>query len=392
MTKAVRQLWVLAALCAASLTVSAQEKEAGPSLYAGASVAYDTNFFRIEEEFQKPQEATAPGFDDTIYRIFAGIDGDWRFGSRNRVEVVGEVVGNGHDKFTTADNTSGDLLLRWTYGGNATDFALAYSQVAELVDFINQNIPRVDFRTRNDFSAAVTHRFTPRWSVFLRGSYADIQFDKALPVERIKAVTGVRYRSRSDNTVSFVAEFQERDSDFSFLGFEEFLIGPEIDWNVTRNFKLDAELKYQERTPSAPGFTVFDGPVGEVGFEWSPSPNVVFEGAVFRRISTLGDQLANFAIVDGQEFRGIWGAGEKLQFIVEILHELRDFQLEPSLAEPGAVAREDDLFIGGAGFEWRPRRQLQFDFMASIGNRESNRVFQDFRYENFAVGFRWYFL
>jgi hypothetical protein len=202
----------------------------------------------------------------------------------------------------------------------------------------------------------------------------------------------VRYRSKSDNSISFVAEFQERESDFIFLGFEEYLIGPEFDWNLTENFGLNGELKYQERTPNSPVFTVFDGPVGELGFEWSPSPNVVFEGAVFRRISTLGDQLANFAIVDGQEFRGIWGAGEKLQFIVEFIHELRDFQLEPSLSEVGAIPREDDLVIGAAGFEWRPRRQLQFDFMASIGNRESNRVFQDFRYENFAVGFRWYFL
>ena len=392
-TRTAWQLGVAVVLSITSVAAYGQDKEEGPTLYGGASVAYDSNFFRIEEEFQKPQEATAPGFDDMIYRIFAGLDAEWRLGSKNRIQVVGEIVGNAHDKFTTADNTSGDLLLRWAYSGNATDFAVAYTQVAERVDFVNQNIPRVDFRTRNEVSVGLTQRFTPRWSVFLRGSFADIEFEQALPVQRAKAVTGIRYRSRSDNSIALVAEFQERQSDFdNLLGFEEYLIGPELDWKLTENFRLDAKLKYQERTPKSPVFTVFDGPTGEIRFEWAPSPNVVFEGAVFRRISTLGDQLANFAIVDGQEFRGIWGAGEKLQFVVEISHELRDFQLEPSLADFGAVPREDDLVLGGAGFEWQPRRQLQIDFMASIGNRESNREFQDFRYENFAVGFRWYFL
>jgi hypothetical protein len=153
------------------------------------------------------------------------------------------------------------------------------------------------------------------------------------------------------------------------------------------------ELKYQERDPVDPLLIEFDGPTGEFDLEWQVSNGVKFTAQAFRRISSLGDQLSNFAIVDGGGFKGQWNTSEKLGFYLGVNYEKRDFEDEPNILPiPELDVREDDLTNVLAGIEWRPRRSILIDASVIIGDRSSNRALQDFQYETYSIGFRYEFL
>jgi hypothetical protein len=324
----------------------------------------------------------------------AGIDSDWLLTSKSTIRLDAEILESIYDEYTAVDNTSGNMLGRYDFKGNAFEFYTGYLRVEELVNFENQVTPRIDFRVRQRLFAGIRQRFGLDWSFGAEVAYADIDFDIARPVELNSAGADFTYESRQGNTFAIAADYEERESQgINSLGFEEFKVGPEINWKVAADLKLKVELKYQERDPVDPLLTAVDGPTGEFDLEWQVSTGVKFSVKAFRRISSLGDQLSNFAIVDGGELKGEWKTSEKFGFSLSVNYELRDFEDEPNLVPiPGLDVREDELTNVLAGIEWRPRRSILIDASVMIGDRSSNRALQDFDFETYSLGFRYEFL
>ena len=372
----------------------AQRNSSDVTFFVGARLASDTNLFRVEDEIQIPANAGGSGLEDLYFVANAGIDSDWVLTSKSRIRFDAEILESIYDEYTAVDNTSGNLLARYDFTGNAFEFYTGYLRVEELVSFENQLTPRIDFRVRQRLFVGLRQRFGLNWSFGAEVAYTDIDFDLARPVERNSASADFTYESRQGNTFAIVADYEERESQgANSLGFEEFKVGPEINWDLTADLNLVLEVKYQERDPVDPLLVAFDGPTGEFDLEWQVSNGVKFSIEAFRRISSLGDQLSNFAIVDGGAFTGEWKASEKLGFKLGVNFELRDFEDEPNvLPIPGLDVREDDLTYVLAGIEWRPRRSILIDATVKIGDRSSNRALQDFDYENYSIGFRYEFL
>ena len=134
----VQSTFVVALTAGLAMPVLAQQSGSDLELFAGARLTYDSNFFRVEEEAQKPAEVTEAGLDDLIYRVYGGGEFNRGLGARSSIQLRGEVGRNIHDAFSPADNTSGNLLARWNYAGDATELSLGFAQIDERVDFVNQ--------------------------------------------------------------------------------------------------------------------------------------------------------------------------------------------------------------------------------------------------------------
>lgn len=389
----------IAALTAGCLVLStqpalAQQNFDALEVFVGGHVTRDDNLFRVEEESQIPTVGAARGLDDLFYGIYGGLDSNWIVSDRNRFRFDAVVRQDVYAEYNELDHTSGDILARYDYVGRRFEFFTAFSFVEERVNFENQLNPRIDFRTRERLQAGFRTRLGLNWSFGLQAGHTDIEFDLATPVERDSAAFDFTYRSRQGNTLGLVANFQERtNSGNNSLGFKEYLVGPELMWKVSRALQLDAALKMQERTPSDRALTEFQGAVGNFRVQLHRTESTTYSVEVFRRVSSLGDQLSNFAIVDGGTIRGEWGKGDKLGFHLGLSHERRDFEEEPNVVPlPGFDVRQDDLTTVTAGVEWRPRRSVEIEFAAAVGDRSSNRALQDFRYETLSVGFRFDFM
>jgi hypothetical protein len=377
-----------------SQTASAQQAVSDVKLYVGANLANDSNLYRVEDEIQTPGGVDGRGLADTFFSVYAGIDSNWALTAKGAIRFDAEIIESIYDKYPETDNTSGNLLARYDYSGNATEFFGGYQRVEELVNFENQVTPRIDFRIRQRVFAGLRQKLGLNWSVGVGGGFTDINFDIATPVERTNAELDVTYESRKGSTFAIVYDYQKRENaGANALGFEESMLGPEVDWKISPALALNFTLKYQERLPEDPTLVEFDGPTGDIELQWTVSERVSFALQAFHRISSLGDQLSNFAIVDGQSLRGEWKTSEKLIFSLRVNHELRNFEEEPSLVPlPGQEIREDDLTMVIAGIAWKPRRTMTIDLSAEIGDRSSNRFLQDYSYETYTVGFKYEFL
>jgi hypothetical protein len=377
---------------------TAQElSDSGTDAHAGVRMLYDTNFFRIDNSLEDSGGVDPRGLDDTIFSAFAGLTSTLRFGSNQDLFIDAEINTNQHDKYTEADYTGGDLLARYDWRvGAATYGNLSYSYVVEPVDFANQDTPRIDFRLRQNVDFELNRKLGPRWTIGAGGGFTNVEFDLVdrPEVNRQNAFLRLVYESRQGNRLAFVGAFQERESNNSNdLGFDEYAVGPDLTWRISSDLRFDVALRYQERDPVDPTLTAFDGPTGNLKLTWGLSDEMLLELEAYRIVSSLADQLSNFAIIDGQRLRMQWFVSRRVSYYISADREDRDFELEPSLVPvPGLAPRNDVIVLLRAGLRWDPRSRLHLEAFVGNGDRSSNRQFRDFRYEVFQFEFSYSFL
>jgi hypothetical protein len=390
---------IAVAALATAVPAHAQHGDADPgfSAFAGARLTYDTNLFRIDNSLEGTVGVDSRGLADTMFTAYAGVDGRWRVGGRQQLVVTGEINQNVQDVYSQADYTGGNLLasLEWV-AGDATFGDLTFTNLVDRVNFENQDVPIIKFRTRNRLSGAINRRLSTSWTIGAGAGYTETSFDAGVTrdVERQDAFVRLAYQSRRGNELRFVADAEEREgTGINNLGFSGFALGPEITWKLTTDLHLEGALKYQERNPDDPDLIPFDGPTGYFGVRWSPSDKVYLNANVQREISSLGDQLSNFAIINRQVLSMEWLISRRLSYYIRGEHEQRDFELEPTLLPiPGITPREDEIISARIGGRWNPRRRLNFEASAELGDRSSNRQFRDFRYETYVIEFQYNFL
>ncbi|HEX5787876.1 MAG TPA: outer membrane beta-barrel protein [Woeseiaceae bacterium] len=394
---------VAAAIAAIAATgwagsAAAQSEPAqGVQLHAGGRVVYDTNFFRIDNSLAGTPAIDARGLADTTLTGYVGIDALWRVGGGQEIVITGELNENVQDVYSEADYTGGNLLATFNWQlGAATYGNVAFDNIVDRVDFENQDVPIIKFRTRNRLSGEINRRLTTNWAVGAGAGFIRTDFDAGIvnEVERQDAFVRVAYTSRRGNEFRLLGTFEDRmASGLNNLGFTGFAVGPELDWKLSPSFLVTGEIKYQERNPEDPALVAFDGPTGHIGLRFEPSNKVALHARAVREISTLGDQLSNYAVIDRQSITMEWNVSTQLGYYVRAEHERRDFELEPSLLPvPDLVPREDELVSARIGLRWDPRRRLNFEAYAQVGDRSSNRQFRDFRYEMYLLEFQYNFL
>jgi hypothetical protein len=386
------------ALAGAASPAHAQStQDTGLSAFAGARLTYDTNFFRIDNSLEGTAGVDPAGLADTMFTAYAGVDGRWRVWGRQQVVVTGEINQNVQDVYSAGDYTGGNLLaaLEWVVG-DATYGDLTFTNLVDRVDFENQDVPIIKFRTRNRLSGALNRRLSTYWTIGAGAGFTDTSFDAGVvrDVQRQDAFLRLVYASRRGNELRLVTTAQEREgTGLNNLGFSGFAVGPEIAWKLSTELRFDGSLKYEERNPEDPDLVAFDGPTGYFGVRWSPSDKVYLNASVLREISSLGDQLSNFAIINRQVLLMEWLISRRLSYYIRGQHEQRDFELEPILLPiPGIVPREDEIISARIGGRWDPRRRLHIEVSAELGDRSSNRQFRDFRYETYVIEFQYNFL
>lgn len=388
---------LVAATCITGAAQAQQPLDQGVQLHAGARLLYDTNFFRIDNSLAGTPAIDPRGLGDTTMTGYVGVDGRWRVGGRQELVVTGELNENVQDVYSEADYTGGNLFATFNWSLGAATFGnVAFSNIVDRVDFENQDVPIIKFRTRNRVSGEVNRRLTTNWSIGAGAGFIKTDFDAGVTneVERQDAFVRALYTSRRGNELGVVGEYEQREgSGLNNLGFTGFAVGPEVNWKLSPSLRLTGALKYQERNPEDPALVAFDGATGSLGVTWEPSNKVAMTARAVREISSLGDQLSNFAIIDRQLFLMEWNVSTRLGYYVQADHELRDFELEPSLVPvPDLVPREDELVSARIGLRWDPRRRLNFDVYAQVGDRSSNRQFRDYRYEMYLLEMQYNFL
>ena len=197
--------------------------------------------------------------------------------------------------------------------------------------------------------------------------------------------TSLKFVSGSGNTVGLDAELVQGDYDENpSADFDEYTVGPTVEWRLTERTAIEAMAGYSGRQYDDPERDDYDGATGRVVLRYNEGARTRFRAALYRELSNLGDEVAEFAIVDGLRFEPAWQLRENLDLRVVAAVERRDFKRDPdSDFDPLPLAghRRDDVYTTGGYLDWKLRRSLTLSIGADIQRRDSTRELRDYDFQ-----------
>jgi hypothetical protein len=341
--------------------------------YASAAYAYDSNLFRVDDAVPAPD-----GRSDQIATFSAGFDAEIKSGLQ-RYELGAMINHNLFDTYDYLDYTGGraDAIWHWSAADVSTG-SVGYYYKRTLRDFANQLAVQKtkDIRSEHKLGASGDIDLPGQWRLGLRADIADIGYSETKTLDLLRASAGARlnYVSRSGNLIGFDAEFTKGDFDSNpNSDYDEYDIGPTLEWHLTARTLLDAKIGYTSHDYAAPGKVDYDDVTGRVTLRMADDGRGKMIATLWRDISNLGDESADFAVVNGLRFEPSWTLTNGMDLRLNASYEKRDFQ-----EELAGLVRKDDVYTAGLFLDWGVARTVTLTFGVDAQKRSSTRELQDF--------------
>jgi hypothetical protein len=355
--------------------------------YAMLGYGYDSNIFRIDDELDPIGEERS----DQYAMASIGFDADITR-SLQRWDLYGEVshtLFNEHDDLDYTGSRAGAI---WHWGLTQASFgSVGGTHQRALRDFANQSGENKvkDLRMENKLAGDANIKLPGRWTMGVRGEFADISFSETERLDLRRFLTGgnVGYASTAGSTIGIDAEYLEGDYDLNPLAdYEEYTIGPTLEWKFTDRSVLHAKVGYTNRNQADPLRQDFDGITGRASFNFDNQPRNGLRVVLYRDLSNLGDEVLDFAEITGLEVEPRWQVREGLDVRLMVGYEKRDFNPDPEAELIGLDPdRDDDVFTGGAYLDWQFMRVFKLSVGADMEKRDSTRELQDFDFQRFEI-------
>lgn len=345
--------------------------------YAGAGIIYDSNLLRLSSDEKDRLDGDASDYYATVE---AGVDAEFDF-SRQEFVVDGRIFHNKYDHFDDLDHTGGHGLLAWRWQWRplwSGDVGYVYDR--RLRDFSNQIavIPVKDMRTENRGFASVERSLGSGFELELGASVADVEFDetRSLDIDRETYKIGVVYETLRDTLIGVQTEYVDGDfKDGGARDYEEYAAHATLNWQVTKRSKLDAEAGFTKRDYSNSERPDFDGFTGQAKLVNRGAGKNKWTLSVWRKISSLGDEVANYAVIDGVSVEPEWRIGRSSALRLFAAYERRDFKGLRSIdaADIELDSRNDDIYTASVWYDFGIAEIVTLSLGYSAEKRDSNR-------------------
>jgi hypothetical protein len=346
--------------------------------YVFAAYSYDSNLFKLPDEISLPD-----GLADQYTTIGVGFDSKFKR-SRQKFKLLGNVYRNSYKTYDENDYTGGRAEVEWDWvAGQAVSGDLGYTYDRRLRNFANQVVlnRQRDLRTENKVFADADITFLQHWIAGVRGKFSQIEFSSTelLNLDRTTGGASLNYKTRAENTFGLDGEFTSGDYDNnSNLNFDEYFLGGVMEWKFTGKSKLQGKLGYSRRQNDDATRVDYDDFTGRFTWVTKGSPGNRVKASIWRELSNLSDEIANFALVHGVSVEPQWQAASKLSLRFRLLYENRDFKGELGSLPSGFSSREDEIYSGGIWADWQVVKYLAVSIGLTADTRSSNRVLEEY--------------
>lgn len=362
--------------------------------YAEVGFSHDSNLFRLPDLGAGQQIFGEENLSDDYSTLTVGFDGELER-SEQRLTLNGRVFRNGYSRFDQVDYTGGNanVLLNWT-AGDLWSGEVGAQYDRRLRDFANQITPRVDLSDRGRLLLGVGRRLSDRIRLAVNANYTDVEFDEEQRLDLNRTTFGLEltFSSRADNSVSLMTEHL----DVEYLGlsasgvnldYSELRLGPTGDWEINDGLRLRAVFAALQRQYDATRELDFEGLTGRVTATWRRRNEGRLDAYVWRELSTLGDEIANYAVIEGIGIEPSWQVGSRTRLGFVFSYQQRDFKGEPALMPIGLdlESRTDDIASAAFTVDWTPLRNASFSLHIGTEDRDSTQTAKDYQSEIVAL-------
>jgi hypothetical protein len=139
-------------------------------------------------------------------------------------------------------------------------------------------------------------------------------------------------------------------------------------------------LGYLERDYDQGSENDYNGSVGSLSTYWQATGKTSFNLSLLRTVSALGDEIANYAVVQGVTLEPSWAIGSKTILRGLLGYQEQDFR-GTDLDPLGAESRLDKVTDLELWVDWNPRSAVRLSLGVTLEERDSTRAFRDYRNE-----------
>ena len=344
--------------------------------YASLTATNDSNVYRLDD-----QQPAIGDRGDQYATLAVGFDSKIRSGQQQYL-LSGEYSPTRYNNHSEIDYDGAKAAAVWHWnanellGGNA-----GYRYSRTLRNFANQLAPRrvVELRTENRVFGSADRGLPGNWKFGLRGSYADVNFSRttALDIQRATGGATLSYVSRAGNTLGFDALVTHGDyKNSSVQDFDEYTIGPTLEWKFTVRTQLTGNMGYTERVYTNSSKPNYGNVTGRFTLTIADAGRGSLSASIWRELSNLGDEIADYAIVNGLSLDPAWTLSNGLTARVHGSYEHRDFQVTTGIASD----RVDDVGNVSGFLDWPLGRHFKLSGGVTVERRSSTRQLQTYQF------------
>lgn len=348
--------------------------------YASVGISYDSNIYRLDDDAPKIGDTLA----DEYVTLAVGFDA--RLERREqRFNINGELNHSLYNEHDELDHTGSRFNAIWHwYASEGTTGDLGFRHRRALRDFANQStLERVDeIRMENALFANGAFPVARNLRAGARAEFADISYGETerLDLQRSTVGASFGYVSAAGNWAGLDGEYIfGRYDNNSRADFDEYTVGPKVEWNFPGRTSAVATIGYTARDYDEATRVDYDGVTGRVDFKVEDDGRNGMEASIYRKLSNLDDEVADYAIVTGIRIEPRFKLRESFMLRLVAGYEQRDFDRDPTLAPSVTNGdRTDDVFMAGAFVDWDVHRNVRLTFGADLQQRDSTRELQDY--------------
>ncbi len=339
---------------------------------------------------------------ETVLRLGAGGRKDTYIYGRQMLRLEGRVDGYKFDHFSELDNVSYGGLAEWHWElGNDLAGVLGASQQRYQRNLAYIQAPIRDLITETHATASGAYRLGPSFRVRGAGDLADFKDPRFFggDVQSLTGTVGLDYVTALGNT--FGVEYREGHGDapvpldvdptgaFANNNFTERTVALAAGY-LSPFFRLRGDLGRTRRTYTEIPSHDFEGTTWRATADWMVTPKTALGLETYYHPYSILLLTTSHVIVRGVAFGPGWAPTAKLNFTARVMRERQEFALEPT-APPGSIAELDILRGVRLGAYWEYTRQIHWTFAIDHGERDSNILGRDFRYNAIVANVRYLF-
>jgi hypothetical protein len=350
--------------------------------YASLGFAYDSNIFRLDDDAPEIGDTNA----DEYGTLAVGFDSHFEQAVQS-FDVNAEVNHTLYLEHDDLDYTGSKANAVWHWvASEATRGDLGIRHRRALRDFANQSTleRQKDIRMENALFASGDVSLPSKVTFGGRAEFADIAFSDTdrLDLQRITVAGDAGFVSTSGNRIGLDAEYvMGRYDNNPISDFDEYTVGPKFEWKVGARTGMSATVGYTARDYDDESRTDYDGVTGRFEVTMDDDGSNSMTASVYRDLSNLGDEIAEYAVVTGAKIEPIFSLRDNLDLRLLGGIEKREFNRDADLGGvplPLDADRDDDVYTIGAFVDWDIHKNIKLSFGADMQKRDSTRDLQDY--------------